>query len=190
MIIYKDVMVDLETTGLQSDRNAILQISAVKFNYDTEEISPDFFDRCLIIPKHRAWDESTRDWWIRQDQTIIQEIFQRAEEARKVIKDFADWAYPQGHLRFWSKPTHFDFNFLASYFNDESIVNPFDFREANDMNSFLRGIYAPNNVDKLNIPFTGRPHNALDDVLHQIKVLLTHKDNVFNKEKPNVIIEN
>lgn len=175
---YTDVMVDLETTGTQPDRNAIIQLSAVKFNLRERTVCDNFFNRCLEVPPHRFWSESTRNWWLSQDQTIIQEIFERMEDPRKVIEDFVDWSRPTGAFRFWAKPSHFDFNFISSYFSDYGFRNPYHFWEANDMRSYIRGLHAPEPMPDLNVEFVGKAHNALHDTLHQVKVLFAHADEV------------
>lgn len=176
MTEYIDCMVDLETTSTLPDRGAIIQVAAVKFNMQTGEVSHEFFDRCMNIPPHRHWDEGTRHWWMRQKKSVLQGIYQRMEDPATVWDEFCDWAYPAGSMRFWSKPTHFDFNFVSSYCNDFQKPNPFHFRIATDMNSFLRGLWFPHEVPDLQVPFKGNAHNALHDTLHQVKVLLTHKD--------------
>lgn len=183
MTTYTDVMVDCETTGTLPDRNALLQISAVRFNLKERTVDPEFFNQCLTIPPWRSWDQGTISWWNRQPQ-VLQSILQRAQPADKVINDFAEWAYPAGWLRFWSKPSHFDFMFLSSYFNDYGLANPFHYREAMDVNSFLRGIYYPNKPDdSIKTEMSGPAHDALNDTLWQLKHLFAHVDNV--KEKVN-----
>lgn len=167
-------MVDLETTHTAPDRGGIIQIAAVKFNLQERTVDSDFFDRCLFVPNHRHWSESTRSWWHKQKKETLEGILTRAENPHTVIGDFADWAYPVHSLRFWSKPSHFDFMFLSSYFADCGIANPFSYREAMDMNSFLRGRYYPSSVPDIDVPFTGDAHNALADTLHQLRILLVH----------------
>lgn len=176
MTEYTDAMIDIETTGTLPDRHAIIQIAAVRFNLETGDVSTDFFDRCLALAPHRSWDEGTRHWWMGQKRSTLQGIFDRMEDPRKVFEEFCTWAYPAGSMKFWSKPSHFDFNFISSYCHDYGKPNPFHFRVATDMNSYLRGLYAPNEVPKLDVPFKGPVHNALYDTLHQIKVLLAHKE--------------
>lgn len=171
---WTDIMVDIETTDTQPDRGAILQISAVKFNLKEGTVCPEFFDRCLRVPPHRRWSESTRNWWLEQRQETLMDILKRGEDWLKVINDFADFGYPQNHLRFWSKPTHFDYSFLSSYFSDAGLAQPFHYRTATDMNSFLSGLYYPNEVPKAQIEFDGAVHNALFDTLNQLKVLFHH----------------
>lgn len=173
---FTDCMVDLETTSTLPDRGAIISVSAVRFNPKTRDVDPHFFDRCLFIPPTRGWSESTREWWLNQKRSILQDIWRRMEEPAVVWRDFCDWAYPVGSLRFWSKPSHFDFNFVSSYCHDYDLVNPFDFREANDLRSFLRGLYFPDPVPDLRVEFDGDAHNSLMDVLHQIKFLYAHLD--------------
>lgn len=174
---FTDCMVDIETTGTMPDRSAILQIAAVKFNISTGAVSDDVFDRCLTMPNWRFWQEDTKQWWGQQKRSVIENIFQRAERYNEVMDDFCLWASPPTSMRFWSKPSHFDFNFISSYCSDTGNVNPFDFRQTMDLNSFLRGIYAPNPIPDLDIEFKGNKHNALHDTLHQIKVLYTHMEN-------------
>lgn len=164
-------MVDLETTGTLPDRTSILQLAAVRFNPVTFEVDHNVFNRSLTMPPHRYWQESTREWWGNQRPEIYQAIVERAEPYSTVMVDFANWAYPINSLRFWSKPSHFDYSFISSYFSDLDIVNPFSFREVNDMNSFLRGLFYPNPVPKVNLDFTGDAHNALADTFHQLKLL-------------------
>lgn len=174
MTEYTDIMVDLETTGTQPDRHGILQLSAVKFNLAEKTVCHEFFDRCMFIPPHRSWAEDTRSWWGKQKASVLQEILSRAEEHRLVFEEFVDWCYPAGSLRFWSKPTHFDYSFVSSYCTDLDLINPFHYREANDLNTWLRARYFPEPVQDIHIPFTGDQHNGLMDSLHQIKVLFTH----------------
>lgn len=177
---WTDIMVDLETTGTLPDRNCIIQIAAVKFNLKTKEVCPVFFDQCLDLPKHRSWDMSTLEWWGKQKKGVLQGILARAKPYRKVINDFADFSYQKDSLRLWAKPTHFDFNFLASYFNDEDLPNPFHYRIAKDLNSFLAGLYYPNPVPEINVDFTGDVHNALNDTLWQLKFLYAHLEAIEN----------
>ena len=171
-----DVMVDIETTGTNPDRTAILQIGAVKFNAHTREVSPDFFNRSLTIPGHRSWDTETMNWWTQQKAGVLSEIMNAAEPHRDVINSFAEWAYPMHHLRFWAKPTTFDFMFISSYFKDMDIVNPFSYRTAVDMNSFLAGKYFPEEAPHIQVTHTGDAHNALQDCFWQLKLLFAHLD--------------
>lgn len=176
-------MVDIETTGTTSfDHTAVIQIAAVKFNYDTEEVSEKFFNSSLTIPPGRFWDAGTREWWGKQKPGVLQGIMATGRHPQVVIREFYDWLladYPdtkQG-LRWWSKPSHFDYSFIASYFNQYGLTNPCHYRAVRDMNSFMAGSTgSPSHPDaeKL-IEFSGDEHNALHDTIFQLQVLFAHK---------------
>ena len=174
---YPDVMLDIETTGTRPDTTAMIQIAAVKFNLREEIVDHKFFNRSLMIPPTRFWQEGTRDWWLKDKLDILQDIYSKMEAPQLVLEDFIDWVndnrgsnYP---LRCWSKPNSFDFSFLSSYFHEFELCNPFPFWEATDMNSWIRARFFPEEAPKIEheIEFEGDVHNALHDVLHQVRVV-------------------
>ncbi len=171
---FYDVMVDIETTGVQPNRTAMIQLAAVRFNLAEQTVdSSDMFNKALFIPNTRFWQESTRDWWTQQKPTILNEIYMKMEEPAVVMQEFSDWALNGGNseepLRFWAKPTSFDFSFVQSYLDDYGIYNPFHFRYATDMNSFIRGLANDSSVATFANPdFQGDAHNAIFDVINQI----------------------
>lgn len=171
---YPDVMVDLETTGTSPDETAIIQIAAVRFNLATGDVDPNVFDQALLIPPTRYWDEGTRTWWSSKKE-VFQNIYRRARPARGVLQDFAQWVR-EGNAPdpiFWSKPISFDWAFLQSYFREFEVSNPFHFRAAENLNTFVRARYFPERPPAFEkeLPFDGDEHNAIDDCFHQIKVL-------------------
>lgn len=178
--MYTDVMIDIETTGLNPDRNAMIQLAGVKFNLATGEVSQDFFFQSMEIPPHRFWDEGTRQWWYEttgKRDVLINQIYPRMRDPREVMTEFCQWAMADGQLAFWSKPTHFDWPFIQSYCKDYNMSMPFHYRMANDMNTFIRARYFPEERPVLDIPFQGSEHNALFDCLHQIQELFAHYQN-------------
>lgn len=180
-MLFPNIMVDLETTHTLPDRGAILQIAAVRFNLEDRTVDAEhMFDRCLDIPPSRHWSEATRHWWSQQKHETLKQIRLRAEPHALVMLDFIRWAAdtPTGGepLRFWSKPAHFDFNFISSYCHDLKIPNPFHFRVATDMRSYVRGLYAPDEPPNIVVPFEGEVHDAIFDTLHQIETLFAFAD--------------
>lgn len=173
---YPDVMVDIETTGTRPDRHAIIQLAAVKFNLKDRTVGPSF-NLSLQMPPNRYWEESTRDWWLRDKAELLERIVTRAMAPGLVMQAFAEWASKDhdwsNSLVFWAKPISFDYAFISSYFNDFDVANPFHYRAANDMNSFIRARFYPEEVPdmKLEVPMIGETHDAINDVFHQIAVL-------------------
>jgi len=175
-------MVDLETGGTSPDETPILQIAAVRFNVRDRTVDAnDMFNRCLAVPPKRYWDEGTRDWWLGQKQSVLMDILRRAEDPAKVMGDFRDWAgtSPDEPHRFWAKPISFDYAFVSSYFRQFKIYNPFHYRYAIDVNSFLRGLTRSGDLPVVEVEFQGDAHNALFDVLHQISVVFKGLEEVY-----------
>lgn len=190
--LFPDVMLDLETTGTDQARNAIIQIAAVKFNLAERTIDMNTFDRCLTQDSApgRYWDEGCRvNFWGKRVPTL-NSIWTRGEDAKTVLADLRDWVNGES-LTMWGKPTHFDHSFLSSYYHQFGMQIPFHFRMANDMNTFIRARYfpeAPPQWEKL-LDFQGDAHNALFDVFHQIKVLFKVADDTKTERVPDVIID-
>jgi len=178
---YLDVMVDIETTGTHPEHSAIIQIAAVRFNMDTMTVDAnDMFNRCLAVAPGRFWEESTRAFWTGKNSKVYHEICTKMEDPETVIKAFQEWANKgrapsETPLRFWGKPTSFDYAFIQSYFRQFNVHLPFHYRYQRDMNSYIAGMRGNPDHPDIRIPFTGDEHNALHDVLHQIKTLFTVK---------------
>jgi oligoribonuclease (3'-5' exoribonuclease) len=177
--IFPDVMVDVETTGVQFDRCGIIQIAAVRFNLREGTFDPHSFDMALTLPSTRMWEENCRDWWHSSQGMIdtLHGIQRRAQSPQPVMEAFARWVRannnPQDGVTFWAKPTSFDFSFVESYFRELDVLSPFHYRNQMDLNTFIRSRFFPEDPPKLEqtIPFSGSEHNAIDDVWHQIKVV-------------------
>lgn len=172
MVQFPDVMIDIETTGTQPDLHAILQVSAVRFNLKEGTISHDFFDGCMFIPENRTWSPSTKQWWERQNQAILQDILARAEDPKDVMRRLCEWAQPAGQMRFWSKPTHFDFMFISSYFEQFDLPQMFGHSGATDVRSFIRGLHKDQDAEWDEPKVEGGAHNALNDCIQQIGFLM------------------
>lgn len=178
--MFPDLMLDIETTGTDPSHSAILQIGAVFFNVETGQLDPTgMFNRSLVMPPNRFWDEDTRDWWMKR-QHVLAEIRSRAEPVKKVLEDFASFvterqmALPNGGVRVWGKPVSFDFPFIENYFRSFDVISPFDFRSVVDMRTFIRAKLGTFDIKdfEASVPFTGTAHNALMDSLHQVKTVL------------------
>lgn len=184
-IEYPDVMVDLETTGTNPAGCAIIQISAVRFNLLERKVGPDFFDRCLMIPQDRYWEEGGREFWIKRKELFAQ-LQSRMEDTETVVRAFHAWV--GGPRVLYAKPSHFEYPFLEQYFRRYGLQNPFFYRSVNDQNSFFRGLYFPEPVPDFErtLPFTGQLHNGLDDTLHQLRVLFHTVEDALLKR--NVIV--
>lgn len=173
-----DIMIDIETDGLDARKNSMRQLAAKKFNFKTGQIGKDIFIANIKPLVGRVEDPNTMEWWAKQDSTIREGVFENPLDTAMVINAFADWCYPQNTLHFWGKPTHFDFVWIQSYFEELKIPMPFHYRMAKDMNSVITGLYHPKDrPPDEEVPYEdiGGAHNALSDVINQISELLAHE---------------
>lgn len=185
---YKDFMVDVETTGLEPNRHALLQISAVPFDFHTREISGVFFDRCLQIPNWRHCNEQTMTWWHTQNLEVFKDIVSRGEAPGGVMDLFAQFVKDisgncgNRETRFWYKRP-FDWQFVEGYFRDFSVVSPFHYHNAIEMTAYLKGAGRDISVVNLPIKSDGPAHNAYWDACLQIKKLFATLDHYKEVQK-------
>ena len=170
-----DVMVDLETTGLDPNKNAIAQIGAVKFNYLTGKVGEKF---CINVDvdamSSRQWMPSTQKWWASQDKAIREGVFEKPHAPSVALNAFMNWCYPLNSLRFWCKGKHFDYPFIEGYLRELNIPNAFHYRQVEDMGSFIDGLYFPKPRQTVLYKDVGGAHNALSDAINQLAELKAH----------------
>lgn len=178
-----DVMVDIETTGTNPQFGNIIQIAAMQFNYETGAIGPAF-NRCLAFAPNRFYSEGTRKWWLDGKREILTSIIDRMEDPRTVMEGYQQFILNSGSkLRFWSRGT-FDWAFIASYCEQFEIEMPHNFWEARDLRTFLagmRGTAEEPNMKWCANGVKGSAHDALFDVVVQLKQLFFAKDRVFHE---------
>jgi DNA polymerase III alpha subunit (gram-positive type) len=171
-----DVMVDIETTGTDPSINAMIQLAAIRFNWHTGEIDTEnMFNLCLEIPGNRYWAEDTRGFW-RSQPDVLESIMIRAQPAAWVMQKFNEWCGVLP-LRMWAKPISFEWPFIQSYAKQFHQELPFHFRDAIDLQSFIRGTRQNPGAKAFDkeVPFDGPAHDAIFDVIHQIAVVFEAK---------------
>lgn len=167
---YNHIMVDMETTGTSPESTAMIQLAGVRFNLETQDVDPVFFDECLSIPGNRRWDQDTLEWWGTMPE-LLSSILGRARDPKTVLEEFHQWAGRDLDVQpiLWAKPTHFEFPFIESYNKQFGLPSLFHYRFAENLLTHCRAKGFPELDAELE--FEGEAHNAIHDVLHQVKVL-------------------
>lgn len=184
--VMTDVMIDIETTGTNPQYGNMIQLAAVQFNYDTGEIGPSF-DRCLATAPNRFWSDGTRTWWLGQKKEILAGILDRMEDPLEVMQAYQQFILNSGRkLRFWSRGS-FDWAFVSSYCEQYSLEMPHNFWEARDLRTFLAGLRGTASEPDMKWcanDVKGDKHNALFDVVVQLKQLFNAKEGIFHEILP------
>jgi hypothetical protein len=181
-----DIMVDTETTGLNPQTSAIIQLSGIKFNLAEREVGAAF-DRCPAPLPFRSWNDGTRDFWLGENYNVYEGIIRRQENPEQVFRDFVHWVdkdAPEGGYRFWAKPQHFDWPIVASHLEQLSLPMPFHYRLARDMNSYIagmRGDAGHHSFEEI-VPNNGDKHNALHDCAWQLDCLFHAAERYISTE--------
>lgn len=175
-IEYPDLMVDIETTGLQPSRSAIIQIGAVPFNFHTGDIdAKNMFKVALSMPMKRCWTDNTEKFWKVDNAEVYAQIMASAQPWREGFMSFYRYACLQENARFWCKGLNFDWNFIEEYCRDLDLDMPFNFRQAKDLRSFIAGMNGEALFEDPYVERVGNHHDALSDCLTQLKQLLKTK---------------
>lgn len=172
---FKDYMIDIETTGLNPGRHAMIQLSAVPFNLETQEVADTFFDSYLSIPEWRHFHTETLQWWMSKNRNVYEHICANQGSIVKALHDFASFVqtYTIDGVRpnFWMKRP-FDWMFVESYYRDFEIKCPFHYQNVIEMTSYLKGTVLSDTTPVVEgLVKEGVAHNAYWDCKNQINLL-------------------
>lgn len=174
-VFYPDLMVDVETTGLQPAKCALIQIGAVPFNFETGEVdSKNMFKVSMTMPRNRYWTDDTDYFWKVLNADVYAAICASMTHYKAAFETFHKWSCELGDVRFWSKGP-LDWNMIESYCVDFDLDMPFNFRQAKDMRSFIAGLYGEAEYREPQVEKVGSHHDALHDCLTQLKILFKAK---------------
>ena len=172
---FKDFMIDIETSGLNPGRHAMIQLSAVPFNLATQEVAAQFYDSYLMIPPWRSFDIDTLQWWLSKNRNVYEHICSKQSDIIAALVGFAEFVAafkPEGvRPNFWMKRP-FDWMFVESYFKDFEIPCPFHYQNVIEMTSYLKGtVLSDGTPNVVGLVREGEAHNAYWDCKNQINLL-------------------
>lgn len=183
----KHVMVDLETFATSADA-AIVAIGAVLFDPDQGRVSEnpnEWFYQVIDLAKSRLpgkIDPATVMWWLGQDDDARAALTkEKGMRLGHALDDFAFWLCNRGctpttksDFQIWANDPDFDLCILQSAYERYGRPIPWSFRNARSMRTMCRLASEFHLVpdDKTR---GGTKHNALDDAIHQAKVVTAIK---------------
>lgn len=163
-VVYKNVMIDLETLGTRADA-VILSIGAVKFNF-TGEVDDDAFYRSISIdsnneaaPRHIS--EDTLLWWMDQSAEARKVFNEPKVTLYSALEELTEWFGISQDMQVWSNGADFDIPMMAHAYHTNGLEAPWRFYNARcfrTLKSFGKDVPKPQNKCA---------HNALQDALTQ-----------------------
>ena len=158
----KHLMCDLETMGV-SPSTIILTLGAVHFNPWGNGYGDKIYFRISIDDQDalgRTIDQSTLDWWAKQDSAIMEEAFSPDDRIPLVdaIEQFHKFAW--GCKCFWSHGATFDLVILENIYRQLGKPLPWNFWQLRDTRSVFDLGLDPEMPQ-------GSKHNALEDAIRQ-----------------------
>lgn len=172
----KDLMIDIETMGNTSNATMI-QLAGIYFDRYTGETGKEF---CINIDENSCKamgfmsDQSTVDWWAKQDQNILNNIRSSCNDAVDAITQFHAFYKLGGFdVNIWSHAT-FDFVIVQNYL--QKIGKYMNHKYARDIRTLVD--LSKINLDSYN--WNNKTHNALDDCKFQVKYCVDAINNIKN----------
>ena len=170
------LMLDLETLGV-GERPVITNIGAVVFNIQ-DGIVAEF---SCEIPN---WNEQTRygreidantvKWWLEQPADAQKGLttHQNPCSLPTAIENLSRFFYANNCEAIWGNGALADIRWINSTYED--CQKKFSFTESKPWQFYQEFCYRTMKAmhPKVDIPFEGTEHNALDDARHQAKVLI------------------
>ncbi|KAA5938669.1 3'-5' exoribonuclease [Pantoea sp. Bo_2] len=171
------IMIDIEALDVRPTA-AIAAIGAVAFNPETGDVTDKLYCRVDIESSEQSGGTlgaSTVKWWLRQSADVRAELI--CEEAVTVERALADLNLfvlrkgSFGDCIVWSKGTDYDFPILYSAMARAGIAPAWKYHQVRDVRTLLETLPLIGADSARAVPFEGAPHQALNDALHQARLV-------------------
>lgn len=173
------LMIDCETLDV-GERPVLLSIGAVVF--DDQQIL-HYFDAGISTESTTDFDVSqdTLDWWSEQSLAAREQAFSGTENIKDALIRLVNFYTQHECTEIWSKGALADIRWINNALDDFDIERPWKFYKEFCFRTLLRS------VPQFEIPFTGTPHSALDDAVHQAKQFIHIK--TIQSKQAQILIE-
>lgn len=189
-----DVSIDCESLGIAYNA-PVLSIGAVQFNRHTGQMGKTFYVEIRMASAIKGAESGihpdTIYWWMKQNPTVAAQLFDDSDVARArklgiadALLQLGDFVRSSGSPLVWANGPMQDISWLENAYAKQAIglSQPWGFRNVRDVRT-IRDIAMDLGFDYHSIAFEGREHNALDDAVHQARVVIQ----CFAKIAPNAV---
>ena len=163
------ISVDIEATGPTPGHYSMYELGACVVG------SSERFERALsLLPDAGCNTDALRAVGMTKKKLLARN---NTVSPKRAMREFAEWAKSVAHgdeIIFVANNAPFDWMFIAWYFNEVHVKNPFG-HAALDMKAYYMGLTKSswrtsslrNMAQHGNVPFAALPHNALADAVIQ-----------------------
>lgn len=195
--VFRDVMVDVETFGLDP-KSVVPCFAAVAFNAYTGQVEGEWFSHLRIdhqLAHDRTVSADTLLWWFAKDQDAARPYI--AEQAKiydgvwnspdLVLQAFSRWIDPDYDIcdndprcdvHLWGNGSDFDLPILTSLYMDFVGEPSWKFWNNRDMRT-IKALGGDGKKANTYVHFKGVKHYPLDDCRHQVEVLTKCFQNIL-----------
>lgn len=166
----KHLMIDIETLDTKPS-SVVLSIGAVLFDKDNICTQDNCYMELKLFPqliKQRTISKETCQWWYKQPLSLKTQLKLDVEPFNALIKlnkYISENIEDINKLKVWGKGPNFDISIIESLMCDFDIPILWKFWNVRCVRTFIEYQKVPK------LDFEGRQHNALDDALHQVKLI-------------------
>lgn len=168
----QDISIDIETLSTRFDA-AILSIGAVAFDRNTGEIGEKLYVEVDVADAiaHGHVAGSTLEWWMQQSERARQLFGAPGKSHLAVVLDqLSTFVTQRQGAKVWGNGATFDITILEHAYARMSKPVPWKFWDIRDMRTIVEAATKVG-LDKHSVPFEGTAHNAVDDAIHQARVI-------------------
>ncbi|HAI5418054.1 TPA: exonuclease [Escherichia coli] len=179
------LMIDLETMGKNPDA-PIISIGAIFFDPQTGDMGPEFSKTIDLETAGGVIDRDTIKWWLKQSreaQSAIMTDEIPLDDALLQLREFIDENSGEFFVQVWGNGANFDNTILRRSYERQGIPCPWRYYNDRDVRTIVELGKAIDFDARMDIPFEGERHNALDDARHQAKYVSA----IWQKLIPNPV---
>ena len=180
---YTHIMVDSETTSTENNA-LILTVGACVFDPDTSTIGDTFYVQLkmaegMALGLHTS--KETLDWWKRQSPEAQRSAFEEGPSTMgyaEGLQSFANWliaireSNERKKIQLWANDPDFDCIKLIASMKAANILPPWQYWEHKSCRTMALIAELKFNINhKTAYARAGTYHNALDDAIHQARIV-------------------
>ncbi len=165
------LMIDLETMGKNPDA-PIISLGAIFFDPQTGEMGPEFSKTIDLDTAGGVIDRDVIKWWLKQSREAQSAILTDEiplDDALLQLREFIDENSCGFYVRVWGNEANFDNVILRRSYERQGIPCPWRYCNDRDVRTIVELGNSIGFDARMDIPFEGERHNALDDARYQAK---------------------